>query len=73
MALFLLGHALFKLVVWRAWPWTRLGGLAAVVLLIPVAPHVSAISLGVATLLVLVCVAIADRIMHPEHAQEPVA
>jgi low temperature requirement protein LtrA len=73
VALFLLGHALFKLVVWRAWPWTRLGGLAAAVLLIPVAPHVSAISLGVATVLVLVCVAIADRIMHPEHAQEPVA
>ena len=73
VALFLLGHALFKLVVWRGWPWTRLGGLLAVVVLIPVAPHVSAISLGVATLVVLVCVAIGDRIMHPEHAQEPVA
>lgn len=73
VALFLIGHALFKQVVWHVWPWTRVGGLAAVVLLIPVAPHVSAIALGVATLIVLVCVAIADRIMHPQHAEEPVA
>jgi low temperature requirement protein LtrA len=73
VALFLLGHALFKLVVWAAWPWTRLGGLLAVMALIPLAPHVSAIALGVATLIVLVCVAIGDRIMHPQLAAKPAA
>jgi low temperature requirement protein LtrA len=37
-ALFLAGHAAFKYVMWRVYPWTRLAGVAVLALLIPLAP-----------------------------------
>jgi low temperature requirement protein LtrA len=64
-ALYLGGHALFKAVVWRIVPWSRVLGVVAMAALLPVAPHVSALTLGVITLVVVVAVAGSDRIQHP--------
>jgi low temperature requirement protein LtrA len=65
IALFLGGHALFKAVVWRVASWPRLGGIAALAALGLVAPHVTALTLGICAGAVLVVVAVVDRVTHP--------
>jgi low temperature requirement protein LtrA len=66
IALFLGGHALFKAVVWRVASWPRLGGIAALAALGLVAPHVTALTLGICAGAVLVVVAVVDRVItHP--------
>lgn len=65
VALFLGGHGIFKAIVFRVVPWSRVAAVLALVLLLPVAPHVSALALGIATLVVVVAVAITDRVQHP--------
>jgi low temperature requirement protein LtrA len=67
-ALFLGGHALFKAVVWRRASWPRLSGVAALAALAVLAPHVTALTLGSCVLAVVVVVAVADRLWHPEPA-----
>ncbi|HZC71870.1 MAG TPA: low temperature requirement protein A [Jatrophihabitans sp.] len=64
-ALFLGGHALFKAVVWRLPSWPRIGGVAVLAALGLLAPHVSALTLGICALAVVVSVGIADRLIHP--------
>jgi low temperature requirement protein LtrA len=61
-ALFLTGHALFKAVVWRVTPWSRLVALILLALLGLLAPHVSALALGVRTVAVVVGVGVADQL-----------
>jgi len=65
IGLYLLGHALFKIVVWRVVPWSRLAGVVALALLFAVAPQVSGLALGGLTLLVIAGVAVVDRLQHP--------
>lgn len=67
-ALYLGGHALFKAVVWRVVPWSRLIAVGTLALLFLLAPHLHPLALGVVTFAVVVAVAVADRIQHPEHA-----
>jgi low temperature requirement protein LtrA len=69
-ALFLGGHALFKAVVWRTVPTTRLVGVGVLVALLLLAPHVSALVLTLAALVVIVGVAIADRVQHPAQSAD---
>jgi low temperature requirement protein LtrA len=64
-ALYLGGHALFKATVWRVVPWSRLLGVAALAALLLLAPHVSALVLGIATFAVVAGVALTDRVRHP--------
>ena len=64
-ALFLLGHAMFKAVVWRVRPTARLVGVGVLAGLLAVAPHVSALTLAIAVLAVVVGVAVSDRIARP--------
>ena len=64
-ALFLLGHAMFKAVVWRVRPTARLVGVGVLAVLFAVAPHVSALTLAIAVLAVVVGVAVSDRMVHP--------
>jgi low temperature requirement protein LtrA len=59
-ALFLIGHALFKAVVWRTASWARIAGVAALGVLGAVAPHVTALVLSICTALVVLAVASAD-------------
>jgi low temperature requirement protein LtrA len=60
IALFLLGHALFKVVIWGQVSWARIGGVVAAAALGLLAPHVSALVLSVCAALVVVAVAAAD-------------
>jgi low temperature requirement protein LtrA len=69
-ALFLGGHALFKAVVWRTVPTTRLEGVGVLAALLLLAPHVSALVLTLAALVVIVGVAIADRMQHPAQSAD---
>lgn len=64
-ALFLGGHAIFKAVVWRTVSWPRIVAVAVLLALAALAGQVSAMTLGLGTLAVIVAVAIADRLTHP--------
>jgi low temperature requirement protein LtrA len=65
VALFLGGHAVFKAVVWGRVSWPRVIAVLVLVALLILAPHVTALTLGLLTLLVIVGVAVADRRLHP--------
>jgi low temperature requirement protein LtrA len=56
-ALYLAGNILFKQAIWGRMPLSHLGGLAMLMILIPVAFFVSPLALGAATTLVLIIVA----------------
>ncbi|HSZ43249.1 MAG TPA: low temperature requirement protein A [Trebonia sp.] len=60
-ALFLAGHAAFKYVVWRVFPWTRLAGVAVLALLALAAPVLPDIALAACAAAVVAAVAAADR------------
>ena len=62
-ALFLAGHAAFKAIVWRVVPWTRLAAIAVLALLAIAVPHVSALTLAVLATLVVIAVAVTDRLL----------
>lgn len=62
VALFLAGHALFKYIVWRVVSWQRVIAVAVLLALLLPAPHISALTLGIATLVVTIAVAAADRV-----------
>jgi low temperature requirement protein LtrA len=65
VALYLVGHTVFKAVVWRVISWPRVVGAAVALLLLLLAPHVSALTLAVLALVVLVLVAATSRIPFP--------
>ena len=73
-ALFLAGHALFKVTVWRITPWARLIAIPVLALLGPVAPHVPAWALSACSAAVLLGVVVSDRLLphvalaRPRHA-----
>jgi low temperature requirement protein LtrA len=78
-ALFLAGHALFKAVVWRVTPWSRIVAIILLALLGLVAPHISALALGVCAAAVIDGVAAANRLLqsdvitdspHPAHTED---
>jgi low temperature requirement protein LtrA len=60
-ALFIAGHAAFKMAVWRMVPWSRLAAVAVLGLLGAVAPHVSALALGICAAAVVIAVAVLDH------------
>jgi low temperature requirement protein LtrA len=62
VALFLVGHAVFKALVFAVVPVSRLVATVVVLALFGLAPHVSALVLGGCVLVVLVVVAVADRL-----------
>lgn len=67
-ALFLGGHAIFKALMFRVVPTSRLVAVAALGALLSLAPYVTALVLSAVVLVVIVAVGVADRIQH-----EPVA
>jgi low temperature requirement protein LtrA len=64
-ALFLLGHAAFKLAIWRQISWPRLASVAALGLFGLLAPHVPALALAACSAAAVIAVAVADRIWRP--------
>ncbi len=61
-ALFVAGHALFKAIVWRVVPWTRIAVVVVLALMALLAPHVSALTLGCCVVLLLIALIVSDRI-----------
>jgi low temperature requirement protein LtrA len=61
-ALFLAGHAAFKLVVWRYVSWSRLAGIAVLALLAPVAKAIPELALAACAAAVVAAVAATDRL-----------
>jgi low temperature requirement protein LtrA len=61
-ALFLAGHAAFKLVVWRAVPWPRLAGIVVLGLLALAAHAIPALALAACAAAVVAAVAATDRL-----------
>jgi len=61
-ALFLAGHAAFKAIVWRTTPWSRLGAIGVLAVMLPAAGHVSALALGGAVAALVLLVAAGDRL-----------
>jgi low temperature requirement protein LtrA len=61
-ALFLAGHAAFKLVVWRVLSWPRLAGIAVLGLLALAARAIPALALGTCAAAVVIVVAVSDRL-----------
>jgi len=61
--LFLAGHAAFKATVWRVVPWTRLGAVAVLAVLLLAASQITALALAIIAVLVLWAVALTDRLL----------
>jgi low temperature requirement protein LtrA len=64
-ALFLLGHAMFKAVVWRTVSAPRVVAATVLVALVPAGTHLPVIALAWLVAAIVVGVAVADRILHP--------
>jgi low temperature requirement protein LtrA len=62
-ALYLAGHAAFKVAVWRALPTTRIAAVSVLGLLGLLARHVSVLALAARAATVLVALAAADRVL----------
>jgi low temperature requirement protein LtrA len=60
-ALFIAGHAAFKIAVWRIVPWSRLAAVAVLGLLGLAAPHMSVLGLGACAAAVVIAVAVLDN------------
>ena len=71
-ALFIAGHAAFKIAVWRVVPWSRLAAVAVLGLLGLAAPQLSALALGACAAAVVVAVAVLDHYT-PGHSSLSVA
>ena len=61
-ALFLAGHAAFKLVVWRVLSWPRVAGIVVLALLAPTARVIPALALAACAAAVVAAVAATDRL-----------
>ena len=60
--LVLAGHVLFKRVIWGVISWPRVAAIAVLLLLSLLAPHLTALALNIAVVLVLLAVAVSDRV-----------
>jgi low temperature requirement protein LtrA len=70
-ALFLAGHAAFKLVVWRAVSWPRLAGIVVLGLLALAAHAIPALALAACAAAVVAAVAATDRLPWLPRPAEP--
>jgi low temperature requirement protein LtrA len=71
-ALFLAGHAAFKLVVWRFVSWPRLAGIAVLALLALAADAIPALALAACAAALVTAVAATDRLPWlPRPAEQP--
>ncbi len=61
-ALFLAGHAAFKLVVWRVVSWPRVAGIVVLALLAPAAHAIPALALAACTAALVTAIAASDRL-----------
>ena len=67
--LFLAGHALFKVALWQARPWTRMGAIVILAGLAIVGPLLPALVVGACAAGMVALVAIADHIQYTRHVR----
>jgi low temperature requirement protein LtrA len=60
-ALFIAGHAIFKMVIWRVIPWPRIGAIAVLLAMVPVGTSVPALVVGTIALVILLIVLVLDH------------
>ena len=72
-ALFLIGHAVFKAVIWRRVSWARVAAAGVLGLLGLLAPQMPALALAACGAAAVVAVAIADQIWKPTPEPGPAA
>jgi low temperature requirement protein LtrA len=72
-ALFIAGHAAFKMAVWRTVSWPRVAAIGVLGLLGFAAPVVPALALGVCAAVVVVGVAAADHWLYLERPEQAVS
>jgi low temperature requirement protein LtrA len=70
-ALFLAGHALFKLQVFNTRPWTRLAGIVVLLAGALVGPDLPALVVGIFAAVVMLGVVATDRLIYREAALPP--
>ncbi|HEY2599152.1 MAG TPA: low temperature requirement protein A [Candidatus Dormibacteraeota bacterium] len=66
-ALFLAGHALFKVTVWNVMPWSRLVAIVVLLALIPVAAGLPDLAVGAVAAAIVLAVAISDPYLSQRH------
>jgi low temperature requirement protein LtrA len=71
-ALFLAGHAAFKLVVWRYVSWPRLAGIAALAVAALAARAIPELALAACAAAVVAAVTASDRLPWLAHPPDPV-
>jgi low temperature requirement protein LtrA len=70
-AVFLAGHAMFKVTVWQVRPWSRLAAIAVLLLFIPVATELHDLIVGAVAAAVILAVAISDPFLSARHERSP--
>jgi low temperature requirement protein LtrA len=70
-ALFLAGHALFKVQVFNTRPWTRLAGIVVLLAGALVGPDLPALVVGIFAAVVMLGVVATDRLIYREAALPP--
>ena len=70
-ALFLAGHAAFKLVIWRSVSWPRVAGIVVLGLLAPAARAIPSLALATCAAAVVAAVAATDRLPWLRHGAGP--
>jgi low temperature requirement protein LtrA len=70
-ALFLAGHAAFKLVVWRVVSWPRVAGIAVLALLAPAAKAIPELGLAACAAGVVIAAAATDRLRRIPYGLRP--
>ena len=66
-ALFLAGHALFKVTVWNVTPWSRVVAIAVLLAFIPIAAGLPDLVVGAVAAGVVIAVAISDPFLSQRH------
>jgi low temperature requirement protein LtrA len=66
-ALFLAGHAMFKVTVWNVMPWSRLVATAVLLAFIPLAAALPDLVVGAVAATVVIAVAISDPFLSQRH------
>jgi low temperature requirement protein LtrA len=70
-AIYLAGHAMFKVTVWRVRPWSRIAAIAFLIAFSFVAPFLADLLVAAVAAAVVLAVGISDPFLSPRHERTP--